>query len=439
MPYNQDKNNKQERNYQNNHRNIHDEIIETEAWDIEGSNEDKTEDTEWQNFNYDFKSKTKAKSPVNLKFIFERKIITVPMVIIILLSAFSVIVWLISAQSPKVADFFTDNVSFAMRFILTSLTSYIPFSVAELLLYISVPAAIYLSARFIYRIASSKNEKIITALKGLTRCIAFLCGLIFIFNFTFSVCYSATPINEKMGFDRRLIKPDDLAAAMEILITQANKTARNIEYAYITGSTAMPYNINELNIKLNEAYTDLLNRHNITKQIKARVKPVILSVQMSKMHITGIYSPFTGEANVNVDFPDFNLPFTAAHEMSHLMGIAREDEANFTAFLVCLYSDDNYIRYSGLVNIIRYLQNPLYQADEDKYFELMDYLNPIIIREMTAYREFFNKYRDTQISQIASTVNDTYLKVQRQEAGEKSYGLVVDLATIYILEIYDFD
>ena len=368
------------------------------------------------------------------------KIFTLPIIAVISLANFSMIVWTISAKSPSVADFFTNNISFAMRFVLTSLTYYIPFSLIELMLYFCIPAAIYLSVRLIRRIAMSKNKKR-TALRGLVRFIAFMCGIFFIFNFTFSICYSATPVSEKMGFDRRLIKPEDLSGAMQILIEQANEAAQNLDYKniYPTGSTAMPYSLDELNDKLNDAYTNMLSRHDITRQIRARVKPVIMSVQLSKMHITGIYSPFTGEANLNVDFPDYHLPFTAAHEMAHLMGIAREDEANFTAFLVCLYSDDNYIRYSGLVNIMSYLRSPLYQADEDGYRELMQTLDPIITEELTAYSKFFDKYRDTQISKVASTVNDTYLKVQKQEAGEKSYGLVVDLATIYLLEIYDYD
>jgi len=434
----------------------YDDIIETEAWDVPQDGEEIGESTEVDELDDEFnefdeldleqllkilkkaKPANKGENSVNLKFFFRKRIITVPIIIVIALAVFSIVIWAISAQSPTVADFFTNNISFVMRLVLTGLTYYIPFSVAELIVYLSVPVAIYLLARFIYGIVKSENEKIITALKGLIRCIAFVCLAIFIFNFTFSICYSATPINEKMEFERRLIKPNDLYNAMSILIEQANEAAHNIKNVYMTGSTVMPYNFNELNIKLNEAYTKLLQRHDITKQIKVRAKPVVLSTQLSKMHITGIYFPFTGEANVNIDFPDYHLPFTTAHEMAHLMGIAREDEANFAAFLVCLHSSDNYIRYSGLVNMIEYLRGPLYRAEENRYYELMYAIDPIILKEMAAYREFFDKYRDTQISKVASTVNDTYLKAQRQEAGEKSYGLVVDLATIYILEIYDY-
>ena len=37
----------------------------------------------------------------------------------------------------------------------------------------------------------------------------------------------------------------------------------------------------------------------------------------SMMGFTGVYFPFTGEANVNVDAPACLVPATIAHEMSH--------------------------------------------------------------------------------------------------------------------------
>ena len=36
---------------------------------------------------------------------------------------------------------------------------------------------------------------------------------------------------------------------------------------------------------------------------------------------------------MNVDYNDYNLVFTCAHEMAHQRGLSKEDEANFIAFL----------------------------------------------------------------------------------------------------------
>jgi len=42
--------------------------------------------------------------------------------------------------------------------------------------------------------------------------------------------------------------------------------------------------------------------------------------------------PFTFEANVNVDIPPYQIPSTMLHELSHLRGFMREDEANFISY-----------------------------------------------------------------------------------------------------------
>lgn len=153
---------------------------------------------------------------------------------------------------------------------------------------------------------------------------------------------------------------------------------------------------------------------------------------MTYTHISGVYTFFTGEANVNVNYPDFNTPFTMAHEMAHQRGIAREDEANFVAFLVCMESDDEYIRYSALTNMLQYMGNALYSADSSLYSKLYGSYYPDNVKaEFRAYSTFFDKYRDSGVSNVVENVNDTFLGSQGQTHGTRSYGLVVELFTSY--------
>jgi len=63
----------------------------------------------------------------------------------------------------------------------------------------------------------------------------------------------------------------------------------------------------------------------------ARPKPLLASAALSWLGLTGIYSPFTGEPNVNMTVPNPELPFAASHEVAHQRGFAREDEANYLA------------------------------------------------------------------------------------------------------------
>ena len=123
-----------------------------------------------------------------------------------------------------------------------------------------------------------------------------------------------------------------------------------------------------------------------------------------------------------------------AHEMAHQRGIAREDEANFVAFLVCLESEDSYIRYSAYLNLFDYLSSSLYRADKEAYKEVYLSLPENIIAEKAAYSRFYEKYKDNVFSDISDSVNNSYLVSQGQTSGTASYGLVTELAVAYLLK-----
>jgi len=151
---------------------------------------------------------------------------------------------------------------------------------------------------------------------------------------------------------------------------------------------------------------------------------------MSYTHITGVYTFFTGESNLNVNFPDYTLPYTAAHELAHQRGFAREDEANFIAFLVCDASDDPYIRYSGYVGMYQYVMNALYRADKELYREVYRMGEMSLRLEQVAYGEFFKKYEKSKVGEVSGAINNSYLQSQGT-VGTKSYGMVVDLTVAY--------
>jgi hypothetical protein len=165
----------------------------------------------------------------------------------------------------------------------------------------------------------------------------------------------------------------------------------------------------------------------------SRAKQVLFSKQMSALEITGVYTFFTGEANVNVYYPDYNLPFTIAHELAHQRGVARENEANFVAFLVCCEAEHPHVRYSGYMNMLEYVASALKKTDPDEYRLLFSSLHPSIVSELRAYSEFYKNNKKQFWSVVSDTVNDTYLKAQGTE-GIVSYALVVRLCVAYYSE-----
>jgi hypothetical protein len=57
-------------------------------------------------------------------------------------------------------------------------------------------------------------------------------------------------------------------------------------------------------------------------------------------------------------------------------------------------------------------------------------IDPTVRYEMSAYSEFFKKYKHSKAAKVSQAINDAYLKSQGT-AGTKSYGMVTDLAVAY--------
>lgn len=157
------------------------------------------------------------------------------------------------------------------------------------------------------------------------------------------------------------------------------------------------------------------------------VKPVKSSRFMSAMEITGIFWPFTMEANVNTDVPDYSIPATMCHEMAHLRGFMKEDEANFIAYLVCSNSDNPVLQYSGLMLALSYVDDQLYSQSPEDYEKVQAVYTAGMKADLREEHYYWVKFEDTAISAASNTVNDNYLKANNQSDGVKSYGRMVDL------------
>ena len=156
----------------------------------------------------------------------------------------------------------------------------------------------------------------------------------------------------------------------------------------------------------------------------------------SSMGITGFFCGITGEAAVNPQIPDVTLPFTMCHEMSHRKSIAVERDANFAAFLACQANDNINYRYSGYFMAYRYCLNQLKSLDMASARDIMAQEIPQLTHDMDAYSQFFASKKNDKATELADTVNDTYLKANGDEKGIESYNDVCGmLVNWYIQEI----
>lgn len=175
--------------------------------------------------------------------------------------------------------------------------------------------------------------------------------------------------------------------------------------------------------KLAEEYPDL-------KGYYPHPKPVCISEILSYQNLSGVYSPFTIEANFNADMIDYNIPFTLCHELSHLRGFMQEEEANFIAFLACIGSGKQDFEYSGYLMGWVYCMNALRRADAEEWQAVREGLDEAVEVELRENSRFWDSY-DGAVAEVSDKVNDTYLKANGQNEGVKSYGRMVDLIIAY--------
>ena len=136
------------------------------------------------------------------------------------------------------------------------------------------------------------------------------------------------------------------------------------------------------------------------------------------------------EAQYNRLITPYNIPHTICHELSHLNGYMREDEANFVGYLACVLSDDASFRYSGYCLGYIYISNALYTVDYDRWDEQRLLLRDEVGKDLSENTIYWSRYQ-TKLAEIKQTANDNYLKINHQEDGVKSYGRVVDLLLAY--------
>lgn len=156
-------------------------------------------------------------------------------------------------------------------------------------------------------------------------------------------------------------------------------------------------------------------------------KPMAASFVMSHMQLTGIFFPFTVESNVNALAPSFNIPYTIAHELAHLRGFMREDEANYIAWLVCRTSDDVRFQYSGTLLALIHAGNALARADRTAYTALRQKYSPQVLRDLAQNNAYWAQFDDQPLSELSEKTNNAYLKANGQSDGTQSYGRMVDL------------
>lgn len=282
-----------------------------------------------------------------------------------------------------------------------------PFSVAEIGIYLLLLGILVYGIIFIREVW-----------RLLSRLLFVLALLVLMFTVNCGINYYRTPFSGYLNWEVRESSAEELQRLCEFLTVKVNESVSCAEYE--TGwnqaaATSMKH--------LGEEYAQLSGYY-------PRPKAVLVSWILSVQQLSGIYSPFTVEANYNREMPAYNIPHTMCHELSHLKGFMREDEANFIGYLACIGSENEAFQYSGYLSGWVYAANALANVDMESYVDLYRQLDEQAVKDLQSNSAFWNRY-EGKVAEAANKLNDTYLKINDQSDGVRSYGRVVDLMLAY--------
>lgn len=336
------------------------------------------------------------------------------------------LLFFLSSSAPALTEkVYSNGIFKIIGQVLSLITALLPFSLAEFTIIFLVLFILWNLIRIIIRMLKEKSRKWHIVLNFFINILAFASIIYFGFVILWGLNYNRLPFSSIANLDVRPTSVKELAEVCENIIGRANELRSKVS----ENKEGVMYLPNGVGDALKRAYKGYENAAKLYPELGGRYgrpKGVIFSKAMCYTGIEGVYFPFTAEANVNIAIPDSSIPSTTTHEMAHQRGFAREDEANYIAYLTCSMHPDVDFQYSGTLLALIHTMNTLYDYDREQYNRLRTKYSKGVIRDLSAIREFWKQY-EGPVENVSSSINDAYLKANLQRDGIYSYGRMVDL------------
>ena len=157
--------------------------------------------------------------------------------------------------------------------------------------------------------------------------------------------YQRTPVDVRVGLDRKRATPERLSAFAIDTVEDLNRL-RPIAHAQPWPDRAA------LVETLRPAFRAVLPRLGVGPDVVAGVpKWSVMQPYFRWAGIDGVTSPFVPEVVLNHDLLPMEWPFTLAHEWGHLAGLAHEAEASYAGWLICQSSTGSDAVQRGAVGV----------------------------------------------------------------------------------------
>lgn len=300
----------------------------------------------------------------------------------------------------------------------------VPFSAAEWMVYAAAAFGLLALGASVWHLA---HRRFLPPLRLLIALLCIASAGYFVFTAGWGLNYNREPLAQNLGYREGQPTEAELAAVMRREQTAIASVAG--ELTVQGGRTVYPGGFARMRAQVDAGYRALAARGGICRTLFSGARPwpkaILASPLLSYTGIDGVYFPFTGEPNVNTADLPFTRPFDAAHESAHFKGFAREDEANYIAYLADSANPDPYFRYSAHMEAYLYVSNALYATDYKAWAKLDAGLNPVAREDFAAYNRYYDEHQG-KAQDISNNVNNSYLQAQGQQ-GVITYDMFVNL------------
>ena len=309
--------------------------------------------------------------------------------------------------------------------VLGSLIGWIPFSLAEILVPFLAVLVLWVLIKWVISIIKNKEARWIVLRNGILNFLLVVSIVYFSFIALWGLNYNRQSLGTILGLDVRDSDVEELVMMTEVLLDNTNALRELVKED--ERGVMLPFGgVRDLFSRAREGYLATAKYIPGFDGVYGRPKPLLFSSVIAYTNVWGIYIPFTAEPNVNMKVPTPMIASTMMHELAHQLGFAREDEANYIAFLTCSLHPDVDFQYSGHLSALNYSLNAIYGQDVDAYKDLYSRLSEGVKRDYAENSRYHEKY-DGPVKEAFSKSNDAYLKANNQTDGERSYGRMVDL------------
>ena len=241
--------------------------------------------------------------------------------------------------------------------------------------------------------------------------------------------FSRLTVGELFALPERQYTAEDLFKVTSDLAKKASQAREKLPEDE-NGCVTLSVDLKQFLLYADDGYKVLKKDYPFLKTSTWRVKSVMLSHLWSYTGTTGVYCPWLGEANVNTDIPPAELGHTAAHEIAHTMGFAKENECNFLGWLACSASNLPDYEYSGHLQAFIYCSNALYKADKTLWKEAYKNLSDGAVRDLKNQSAYWDSF-EGEVMESSQEFNDAFIKANGVESGVLSYNQMVELMLRY--------